>query len=251
MNDTDTLRLIINILTFVMLLMALGISSAKIIPQMIRFYQIQSALLALIILLRAFEPDRVNVENFFLMLLPLILVFSIEPLLARATVATPAQQKSAVTTTFRQKITYWMHDTPAQAIPIWLKHSAPQQGRVISLIINLTLTIAAYIVAFGLMKNNDPKTNSLAVSMALLLLGLFTMGRKEDIISQIMGLLMMEHGMFLAAIEVILLPKLAFIFVISLFLYIIITLTILVFLLPELHRKSGTIEIDEQKQLKG
>ncbi len=250
MNTPDTLRLIINILTFMMLLMALGISSAKIIPQMIRFYQIQSVLLAIIIFLRAFEPGRVNVENFFLMLLPLILVFSIEPLLARATVATPTQQKTAVTTTLRQTIAYWTRDIPAQAIPIWLKHSVPQQGRVISLIVNLTLTIAAYIVAFSLMKDSA-KANSLAVSMALLLLGLFTMGRKEDIISQIMGLLMMEHGMFLAVIEVIRIPSLAFIFVISLFLYIIITLTILVFLLPELHRSSGTIEIDEQKQLKG
>ncbi len=249
--NNDILRSIINILTFVMLLMALGISSAKVIPQMIRFYQIQSALLAFIILLRAFGPDRVSVENFFLMLLPLILVFSIKPLLARATVTAPTQQKAVATTTLRQKITYWMRDIPAQAIPIWLKHSVPQQGQVISLIINLTLTIAAYIVAFGLMQNSNPKTNSLAVSMALLLLGLFTMGSKEDIISQIMGLLMMEHGMFLAAIEVILLPNLAFIFVISLFLYIIISLTILVFLLPELHRKSGTIKIGEQKQLKG
>ncbi len=237
-----------------MLLMALGISSAKIVPQMIRFYQIQSVLLAFIIVLQAFDAtqensSQVNIENFFLMLLPLILAVSIEPLLARATVAAPTQKKSTIAATLRQFI-HWKRNI-AQATPIWLKHSAPQKGRVRSLIITLTLTVIAYIIAFGLIEGNVSRANSLAVSMTLLLLGLFTMGQKEDIISQIMGLLMMEHGMFLAAIEVIILPDLALIFVISLFLYIIITLTILVYLLPELHRSSGSIEIEDQKQLKG
>ena len=66
-----------------------------------------------------------------------------------------------------------------------------------------------------------------------------------------MGLLVMEHGLFLAAVKVIASPSVAIQFVISLFLYIIITLTILLFLLPELHRISGSIEVKDQQQLKG
>jgi hypothetical protein len=66
-----------------------------------------------------------------------------------------------------------------------------------------------------------------------------------------MGLLIMEHGMFLAAIRLNTSSYVTVFFLIGLFLYIFITLTLLIFLLPDLHRISGTIEIDQQEQLKG
>ena len=77
------------------------------------------------------------------------------------------------------------------------------------------------------------------------------MRSKTDMISQIMGLLIMEHGMFLAAIRLIPMSLAIVAFVISLVLYIMVTLTILVILLPDLHRISDTIEIDQQKRLRG
>ena len=77
------------------------------------------------------------------------------------------------------------------------------------------------------------------------------MGRKQDIISQNMGLLVMEHGLFLAAIKFIAIPSVSFAFIVSLFLYIFITLTILVFLLPELHQESRSIQVTDQVELKG
>jgi hypothetical protein len=40
-------------------------------------------------------------------------------------------------------------------------------------------------------------------------------------------------------------------FVVSLFLYILITLVILVILLPELHERSATIEVADQRELRG
>jgi hydrogenase-4 membrane subunit HyfE len=257
MNPANALPLIVNILAFAMLLMALGIASAKTVGAMIRLYQAQSAMLALVTLLTAVEPTSESNTLFgrpsvaLVLILPLVLAVSIEALLARATVPTSL--------TLRDRIDYWLRDLPRQARPIWLEHGASRRSQMGSVAFNLILTAAAYVVAFKLV-GVEPALgeatilidfNSLAVSLALLLVGLSTLSRKEDIISQITGLLVMEHGMFLAAIKVIVVPSLAIIFVISLFVYIIITLTILVYLLPELHRASGTIEVSEQQELKG
>lgn len=265
MSLTDILPFVVGILAFTMLLMALGISSAKTVKQMIQFYQTQSVILAVVTLLTAVEPDPVSGIPFarlniaYLMFVPLLLFVTVEVLLARATVPDPSNQLSSATPTGWKRIYYWLRELrelPRQANPIWLEHGAPRRNQIHSLAFNLVLTIIAYIIASRLVGGSQPTQvgidpHSLAVSIALLLVGLFTMSRKQDIISQIMGLLVMEHGMFLAAIKVITFPGLALIFVISLFLYIIITLTILVYLLPELHHTSGTIDIEDQQQLKG
>lgn len=255
------LTLLVDILTFAMLLMALRITSAKAVGTMIWLYQVQSAILALVTLLTAVEPAPGSNAFFgrpsvaLVLILPLVLAVSIEALLARATVLETPPKLG-----IRDRVNYWLHDLPRQARPIWLEHSASRRSRTASLVFGLILTAAAYVVAFKLVgvqfaSVETPTVridfNSLAVSLALLLVGLSTMSRKEDIISQVMGLLVMEHGMFLAGIKVIIVPSLALIFVLSLFVYIIITLTILVYLLPELHRASGTIEVSEQRQLKG
>jgi hydrogenase-4 membrane subunit HyfE len=74
---------------------------------------------------------------------------------------------------------------------------------------------------------------------------------QRDLISQILGLLVMDHGLFLATVWVTTLPSLIPTFIISLFLYILITLVILMILLPELHAQSKTINVAEQNELQG
>jgi hydrogenase-4 membrane subunit HyfE len=250
MDFNELLVQIVNILAFAMVVMALGIATVKTVREMIRFYQVQSLTLALVTLLTAAEPVT-EFSVAFVGVLPLGVAISIEALLARATVPGPGHLERQ---SWREYFIYWLRVLPRQANPIWLEHRASQSNPILRLVLNLGLTVVAYVIAFSLVGGSasqviDPE--SLAVSMALVLLGLFTMSSEQDIISQIMGLLVMEHGMFLAAIKVITIPSLAIIFVISLFLYLIVTLTILIYLLPELHRASGSIEVEEQEQLKG
>ena len=61
----------------------------------------------------------------------------------------------------------------------------------------------------------------------------------------------MDQGLFLAVVNGIFIPELIPFFIVSLLLYILITLFILVILLPELHRKSESIEVAKQNKLKG
>lgn len=245
----DSGQAMIEILIFAMVLMALGIATVKTVKEMIQLYQLQSLILALVTL---FTVTDLRVR--LVALLPVGLALSIKALLARATLPDPAQANHQEKRSWRERWIYWFQGLPDQVAPIWQRRRTSRSQPVVRLAFNLGLTAAAYIIAFSLEGLEGSDGNllidrwSLAASMALVLLGLFTMGNKQDIISQIMGLLVMEHGMFLAAIQY---WSRAIIFIVSLFLYLIITLTILVYLLPELHHASGSIEVEEQKQLKG
>jgi hydrogenase-4 membrane subunit HyfE len=246
------LSLVIGLLSFAMLLLAFSISIARTVRQMIPLYIYQTHVLALATVLTAVEPDprgelaSLGVGAF--VLIPILLAVSIEPLLAQATVPENLPIWDRLRRLFPRDI---RAATRARALPIWLEQRTSRRGEVLSLAFDLVLIVAAYAIAFSLVRDEILKANSLAVSLALLLLGLSILNNKQDLITQIMGLLVMEHGLFLAAIQVIPIPSVAIVFIISLFLYIIITLTILVFLLPELHRISGSIEVEDQQQLKG
>jgi hydrogenase-4 membrane subunit HyfE len=76
------------------------------------------------------------------------------------------------------------------------------------------------------------------------------MSNKRDIVAQVIGLLVMEHGLFLAAVRVAP-PALATLFVVSLFCYVLVTLTILLWILPALHRASRSIQLSKHSQLRG
>lgn len=124
--------------------------------------------------------------------------------------------------------------------------------RMLSISATLILTMLIYTGGFFVLNIDAvPHQQSLAVAVSLLLLGIFTMINRQDLISQVIGLLVMDHGLFLAAVRVIYWRSLIPVFVISLMLYILITLVILVVLLPELHELSSTIEVGEQNQLRG
>jgi hydrogenase-4 membrane subunit HyfE len=241
---------VIIILSFAMLMLALSISTSRTVRHMIRLYQVQSYVLAGITLLIAIDP----VESFahiligIFVIIPLFLAIIIEPLLAQATVPEDIPFLERMRRMFPKRFTAATHD---KAIPIWLERRPRRRNEIVYLGFVLILIITSYIISFRLFTTDPSHALSLAVSFALLLLGLSIMSNKRDLISQVMGLLVMDHGLFLAAIQVIALLSVTFLFVISLFFYIIITLTILVLLLPELHRISGSIDLDDQKQLKG
>jgi len=249
---TDLLSFVIGLLSFVMLILAFSISIARTVRQMIPLYIYQTVVLALATVLTAIEPaeggELTHLSIGMFVIIPFLLAVTIEPLLAQATVPEDIPLQERLRRLFPGEI---RSATRARALPIWLVQRPSRRGEVLSIAFDLVLIVAAYVTAFSLVKEDIFQANSLAVSFALLLLGLSILNNMRDLITQIMGLLVMEHGLFLAAIQVISIPSVTIVFIVSLFLYIIITLTILVFLLPELHRISGSIEVEDQQQLKG
>lgn len=254
------LETVIEILAVVMVLIALGIVSVGAIQQMIRLYRIQSLILALLTGLVAFElrgqdPATSVALAAFAVIIPAMLAYIIEPLLAQATVRSPMPPQERLAHPFLRLLSRRYREeadeSVRQALPVWLEHGLSPRRQRSSAAISLLLTAVAYVLAYNLLGGEGTRAAALAVSMTLLMLGMFTMINRQDLISQIMGLLVMDHGLFLAAVRVIPIPSLISTFVVSLFLYILITLVILVFLLPELHERSATIEVADQRELRG
>ncbi|NMC34919.1 MAG: hypothetical protein GYA36_21065 [Veillonellaceae bacterium] len=245
---------LINILAFSMLIMAMMISMASTVSQMIPLYRIQSGILTLIVILTGLSPVETYESNsrvlilLLFALIPILLILAIEPLLAQATVAEVKSGWRHILLLFRKDV---RDNIYRRALPVWLSQQFSYQHSILSIVVDLILIILAFVTAFSIEKKDPLLASILAISLSLLLLGLSIMRSKHDIISQIMGLLVMEHGMFLAAIRIISSPVIVITFVVGLFLYIAITLTILVVLLPDLHRISNTIEIDQQDHLQG
>jgi hydrogenase-4 membrane subunit HyfE len=279
---------LIETMSVIIVLIALGIISVNAIRQMIRFYQIQSIILALITIVIALEVSTTNLSTSlsliaFAVVIPAMLAYIIEPLLAQATVPHEMPlykrflhpfirhiswftgiglgylgiehgEESSSDSVFRLFGYKYIRDethSVQEATPVWLEHGLPTGRQRGSIVISLLLTAAAYTTSFSFLGPASPRVMGLAVSMTLLLLGIFTMITRHDLISQIMGLLVMDHGLFLATVRVIPYPTLIPWFIFSLFLYILITLVILVILLPELHERSDTIEVSDQSQLRG
>jgi hydrogenase-4 membrane subunit HyfE len=260
MELKDLLQSTAAFLAFAMLLIALSISASTTVKRMIRLYQMQALALGIIVLLTLAggqsarsgsqgQPEAV-LPFAAVAFLPLFLALTIRPFLRRATLASPEPREGRKASL-----------TVRGADVIWLQHGRSQWPAVVSVVVNLVLTVIAFATTYRLLGTETREliaaetidVNSLAISMALLLLGISIMANKRDIIAQIMGLLVMEHGLFLAVVRIRIdpIPKLAFIFALSLFFYIIITLTILLWILPTLHRISGSIDLDAQRQLRG
>jgi hydrogenase-4 membrane subunit HyfE len=257
---SNTLQSAINILAVGMVLVALGIGSVASIQQMISLYRLQSLILALLTVLVALSASSADpftrvVLLAFAVLIPGLLAYIIEPLLAQATVPSEIPWAERLWRPFRRAFSRGQRDAVqasiAEAMPVWLEHGLSSTRQIISVTFGLILVLSAYAVAISLVPKDPTRALNLGVALALLLLGIFSMINRQDLISQIMGLLVMDHGLFLAAVRVVTRPSLIPILVISLFLYILITLVILVILLPELHAASATIEVSGQTELRG
>jgi hydrogenase-4 membrane subunit HyfE len=143
----------------------------------------------------------------------------------------------------------------------WLKYNPEHNPRVtigrssplVSLLISSVLVIIAYIVSNQVVPQSPLIENfyGLVASLALLLIGLFIMIGAYDILSLMMGLLVMENGLFLAVVIVITpLPSVLPAFILSMFAWYTLTLMILVIFLPRLQHFSGSNYVEDQKSLK-
>lgn len=248
MNLADVILLA----TFALLGLALLISTAPMVRRMVNIYIVQAYTLMVITLLTSVEVSITGGTGSeylpvgLLAILPLSLAVYIRPLLARATVT---GEFSLLRILDRRSYPEWI----PEAEQAWLEHGKSRIGSFANILINLFLVVLAFLIAFRLVPSTSnpgaPKwvadQTTVGISLGLLLIGLLVMIVKSDIISQVMGLLVMEHGLYLAAIKAITIPALAIIFIISMFAYILITLFILAYLLPNLHKIVGSIEIDE------
>jgi hydrogenase-4 membrane subunit HyfE len=100
----------------------------------------------------------------------------------------------------------------------------------------LIVVLAALIVWQFPNQSSSDETIGLVVSLTLHLLGLYMIAYKQDLISQTVGLLVMDHGLYLAVVKIVELPVPGLLFVIGLWFYTFITLFILYFLVPQVRR---------------
>ena len=155
-------------------------------------------------------------------------------------------------------------DLKRQAQREWLKYRTAvnvQPGPTVNtqprdLLIFVVLVTVAFLIAFQIIAAGFPPSDriGLTVSLALHLVGLYNMVIKREIISQVLGLLIMDHGLYLAVVKIVAIPVPATFFVISLYFYTLITIFILVILLPQVREVTGSIdlsEISEKSDLKG
>lgn len=79
----------------------------------------------------------------------------------------------------------------------------PVISHKLAFVVAVGLTLLAYLVA-GPIAHAGPQTapNALPVAVALLLLGLFTMAIRGTALTQVVGLVMSENGIYLAAVAV-------------------------------------------------
>lgn len=256
----DLIPQVAPLLSYLMVVMALAISASTTLKQMVKLYQAQAWVLTAVVLLSSVELEHTQVAVALLALLPATLAVVVPPLLGRASLthAPPAGWSGGGQAGLRARaaaLRKSLRDPPLRAELIWLQHGDSRLRGGLSAGVDMLLIATAVLVAYRLIRgpggvvvsNVGP---SLAVSIALVLQGLFTMGNKRDIIAQVIGLLVIEHGLFLAAVRVAP-PPLAFLFVLSLFFYVLVTLTILLWILPELHRASMSIEVVDHSELKG
>lgn len=250
----------ITVLSFSMLILALTIVLSVTLRQMVRYYRIQALMLTGVVLLSAgeggFQPALAAIS-----LVPLLLFILIRPLLQRSTVRHDSQTLRKIVSELLIEIKEMLpgSNTMRPIDQVWLQkgHSRLRQG--MSVAVSLVLVVTAFVVPAHIVRpllSNNLPSSSLSITFTLLLLGLFTMINKHDIIAQIIGLLVMEHGMFLAAVTLTTRPDnpnsyLVLTFVLALLFYTAITLTILVWLLPALHNTSQSIDLNDEQELRG
>jgi len=253
--SSNILRSLTLIGGFAILIITLLTSASTNIKRMIQLYQLQAILTASVALLNALSPTKIPLLT--VIIIPVSLVYLIPLLLGRATLRdlhVPSQSEAT--------------PPPSRWKPVkspqsnWLKHGRSRYSPLVTTAIDTILVVIAFLTAFQIKQSSGAQsrfdaiqqpidTYSLAISFTLLLIGLFTMINKQDIIAQIIGLLVMDQGLYLAAIKIITIQSLSISVAFSLYIYILFTMFILAWLLPTLHSTSETIELDGQKELKG
>jgi hydrogenase-4 membrane subunit HyfE len=120
------------------------------------------------------------------------------------------------------------------------------------LIISGLLWVLSFSVAFLIFPLNKgdstqlSKSISLGVSLCLHLIGLYNTTVKRDIISLVIGILIMDHGLYLAVVKIVEVPVPAGLFVLALYTYTVITILILLFMVPQVIRSIAEEDVKER-----
>lgn len=244
----------------VLLITAYFVTTQRDVPNVIKAYSWQSYILGgtgLIIAITQLLENQTNIADsfipiFLIALLPFALGVYIEQVLARATVP-----QSETKLAFIRRVYVFIKQVLSRRLvsdeekrladSIWLKQRhtiSPRAGIVLAL-----LTALAFAIVFlsDLPVKPEPKIG-ISVSLALHLIGLYNTFLRRDILSQVIGILTMDQGMYLAILKVVNIPAPAFLFVIALYFYTIITLIILFLVLPQFRRQVDTLSLDEITQ---
>lgn len=260
-----------NLLETGLLLTALLITMDRSISHIIAIYQIQSLLLAIVTVLSVAsqipESQRISWIILLIILLPLLLALVVRPLLARATILAHTRLTLSKWLGYRLHLltsgrfgvrTEQVEQLSRDAEQEWLRPQDSFRVRGTYLLVFVAMLLAALLIASQIEAGDNPESIAgrigLLASLVLALSGLYNTVIKQDIISQVIGLLMMDHGLYLAVVKIVPIPFPASFFVIGLYFYTLITMFILVILLPGVREVAESIElahVSERSELKG
>ncbi|MGB8645781.1 MAG: hypothetical protein WCF84_11130 [Anaerolineae bacterium] len=242
---------------FALIVTTFLITTRQSIHGTIRWYRIQCLFVALASALTAWNrrmQGDISSLLFMILLLPLLLFLGIKSVLELATVQ--PDQPESVRGIWRKLHPFSSEhrDLVTRVNQIWndaSKESLPSRKDLIwfFLLLGAAFFIAYFLVPGRATEDMDKKIG-LGVSLSLHLIGFYNMNlaRKRDIISQIIGLLMMDHGLYLAVVKIVGIPVPAGYFVTALYFYTGITMVILFFMIPRISRLFGTINLDKIAQ---
>ncbi len=251
MSFTDFVNIGTNIVVICAVLTALYNAFIRSLQSKINSYRLQIVALAILAILKANDTT----PAFYGVAIILLVQFSIITRLMAGVTNIEQRQPG-------QSLLSFLHQRSdiVKARSIWLQFNPEDDpgtnivrtSPLTSLLFSTALVIVAYFVASQVapLQLTGKNFGGLVASLALLLVGLFIMINAYDTLAQTMGLLVMENGLFLAAVIVITDPILVLAFLFSMFAWYTLTLIILVTFLPRLRQYSGSIYVKDQKVLK-
>jgi len=238
-----------NILPFLMLLTSMRMSASISIRDMIVWYRYQTGLLILIVFLAALK----DVEGGFSILLillviaPLFLLWTINMFLRYATLEFPVEKKTGLGwKKIWTMISYYRSkEATRKSLNEWRGLGKSRIGQRLSILIDIGLACFSFFVSYQIGQHSilQIDINSLAITIALLLSGLFTIYNKNDnILSSWLGFLVVDQSAFFMAVKTIEQSKTEqTIPIVVLLLYVSIPLVVYLWFLPTRRRVFGNI----------
>jgi hypothetical protein len=203
---------------------------------------------------------------FMIVLLPLLLAWLVKPILVRATIYSPnAKKEDIVPSKPLSRLLQRLKRSKNYLLPsqvevsaaerIWLQHRHKNQ-RSSSIWFFVFVAVSAGTVFWVIPSDMQAKFGlgerfGLFVSLVLHLAGLYSTVGKGDIISQSIGVLTMDQGLYLAVVKIVSIPVPATFFVISLYAYTFITVALLLVIIPNLRHETDSISLEEISRTSG
>lgn len=261
---------IVIVLEFFLVATTLAATTRQTIQETIGWYKLQCIILAVATALTAWIRNNGAITPLLvsIFVLPMVLMVVIENLLAAATMYSEPADLPGSRTGFQTRLSDATMDSEPVDLPgartryrillsasdlqrihrIWTAASKPAQSARRDLFYFFALVGIAFLIAYSIISGNDSvaldKKIGLGVSLVLHLVGLYNTVTKGDIVAQIIGLLIMDHGLYLAVVKIVAIPVPASYFVTALYFYTLITLVILFLMIPQVCGHAKTIDLD-------